>query len=179
MLYNDINLIPSKKSGTASAKIVIWTLFTIMILSIVGIYMVYEPLMAKQEKQDTLDRLNAVIDGYGDIAVEYIKARDEYRAYIDKTENLKEALRFNSTAREKIDTIMDCCPRTVYFTNFTLNKETIGVSCVATDYDAIASFIDSLKEIEDFSDISYSTISLIRSEDTESYTFSISLKVAE
>ncbi len=179
MLYKDINLIPSKKSGTASARIVITTLVVILVLSIVGIYMVYDPLMARQEKLDTLNRLNAVIDGYGDIAVEYINARDEYRAYIDKTENLKEALRFNSTAREKINTLMDCCPRTVYFTNFTLNRESIGVSCVATDYDAIATFIDSLKEVEDFSEISYTTINLNRSEEIVNYTFSISLKVAE
>lgn len=179
MLYNDINLIPSKKSGTKSAKALIYSLLIILVLSYVGIYFVYEPLKDKEEKQSTLDDLNSQISSYGTIATDYIQATDEYNEYIQKTKILRETLKDDFTMMDEMSAFAYACPPGVKITNFNISEGSITIGCFGDNYDKIAAYITNLESVEFFEDIKYSAIVYTPVDEKESYTFTITIKVRQ
>ena len=158
MLYNDINLIPSKRSGTTPAKAVIIVLSVILVLSIVDIFFVYEPLREKRLREDRLEQLNNVIRGYGNIASEYLNARDEYRIYTSKTENLKSILKGDFSATDEIQAFTLNCPEGIEIKSYAMTDGSLTIGCFADSYEIIGSYIDRLKTVDYFEEIKYSTI---------------------
>ncbi len=180
MLYKDINLIPSKRSGTAPAKIVISILVVILVLSVIDIFFVYEPLKEKDDMQKELDSLNAVSSGYGNIGAEYIQARDEYNRYIERTTALRSLLKEDYTTMEEMEAFAYTCPPGVKIKNFNLGKGVLTVGCTAKSYEAIATYISGLEEFEFFEEVAYSTITYFSDgEDNEGYNFTLKIKVRE
>ncbi len=179
MLYNDINLIPSKKSGTKSAKALIYSLLAILVLSYVGIYFVYEPLNEKAEKQQTLDNLNARISSYGTIATDYIQATEQYNEYLQKTKVLREILKEDFTMMDEMSAITYGCPPGIKITNFNISEGSITIGCFGDNYDKIATYITNLEDVEFFEDIKYSAIVYSAEEGNEGYTFTITVKVRQ
>jgi hypothetical protein len=158
MLYNDINLIPSKRSGTTPARVVIGLLSVILVLSLVNVFLVYEPLKEKRLKEDRLNSLNSVVAGYGDIATEYMNARDEYERYTAKTANLKAILKEDFSATDEIQAFALVCPEGLKIRSYAMTDGNLTIGCYADTYEIIGHYIDILKEVDYFEDIAYSTI---------------------
>ncbi len=158
MLYNDINLIPSKRSGTTPARVVIGLLSVILVLSLVNVFLVYEPLKEKRLKEDRLNSLNSVVAGYGDIATEYMNARDEYERYTAKTANLKAILKEDFSATDEIQAFALACPEGLKIRSYAMTDGNLTIGCYADTYEIIGHYIDILKEVDYFEDIAYSTI---------------------
>ncbi len=180
MLYNDINLIPVKRSGTASAKLVIGFLIVFTVLSYIGIYFVYEPLNQRAEKQRRLDELNAVISGYGNIATEYIETKERYNEYIEKTNSIRKIADKEYSTMDEMETLVYKSPAGLKILSINLNEKGINLTCFADNYETIAKYIKELNSVEYFKDVKYSTINYSEDEaGNAGYSFVLTITVKE
>lgn len=160
MLYNDINLIPQRKSGITPARVLIALLLLITFGSYFGTYFVYEPLKERNEKRKELDTLNARISSYGDIATEYFKAKDEYNEYVLKTSALKGVLKNEFSTTDEISAFVFKCPKGVTIDSFTISEGSLSIRAFALNYELIGDYYDALNSVKYFKNIKYSTIAL-------------------
>ncbi len=180
MLYKDINLIPYKRSGTRPARIVITALLVFTVLSYIGFYFVYDPLQEKADLQNRLDSLNRIITGYGNVATEYIEAREEYKRYTEKTSSLKAILKTEDTAMEEVKDFSDSCPEGVKIKSFNITDSSLKITCFADSYESIAAYITALEKIDYITEIKYSSIEYVKEhEELEGYNFSFTIKTKE
>ncbi|MCR5585132.1 MAG: hypothetical protein K6F63_06855 [Lachnospiraceae bacterium] len=158
MLYNDINLIPRRKSKWTPTRVLIVVLAVFTAGSYFGNFLVYEPLKERNEKRERLETLNKQIESYGDIATDYVNAKNIYNDYNARTEALRGIINNDFPATSKIETIVFSTPIGMEITSFSIADNYITVTVNALSYDMIGDYIETLNKVEQFESVSYNTI---------------------
>lgn len=151
MIKQDINLIPRRKSVSASTVVSVFLVILILaVLTVAGIYL---PKYALEIKQDKLTELQNELAGFDNIELVYIQKMNEFTSLSTRMKNYNNFISSERQVFGLLEKIDNAVPEGVLIVDQVFNKDNIVLDGVVSDDLIAADFEEALRGLNIFSDI--------------------------